>query len=319
MDVVPLRGIWAPASHHDGSSYCDGFKNWLSKDDFYIDSVDSNKKFILAIRNPQMWKTAMASDCIRIGINALQSLHSIRSSACFPKIGAWHLIQAYYAAFFAAHSTLRLFGRPFSYFEQGHSKQISDRANSESVCHNAALCKGNYAGVYDSNNHSIEFTYKSDSHKDLWATYVHFLRKISLQVLEERGLQKDLTEASQELDNIAEMLCRNKRYPNGNWLSIVRNEVNYKSPPSVWFPFAKNKTASDTLFDSLREWRSNKYNSLNCMNKKTEYEQYFATCLLVVHLTSNLLDDYVSISTNGCRSATLYGRFSNLSKSTFEV
>lgn len=261
----------------------------------------------------------MAADCVRYGINALQSLHAIRSSTCFPKLGAWQIIQAYYAAFFAAHSILRLFGQPFSNLELGHSRQICDRAKIEMGYDNVRLQKGNYLGKYDSNFHTVQFSYKRDSHKDLWATYVNFLDEISMEVLTVSGLRQDIADISNELTAIAELLRKSGAVPQGNWLSLVRNEVNYKAPADSWFPFSKNPTTSRSFFDSLNTMRNGSFHAVDCVGQKTELERFLATCLLVVQLTNKLLEDYVLVSADKCRFATLFQKFTNQAKGTFEV
>ncbi len=69
----------------------------------------------------------MAHDAVRFSLNSLQTVHSIRASIQFQKMSAWHLIQAYYASFFAAHSTLRLFGRPFTQLDTSNYRRFPTR------------------------------------------------------------------------------------------------------------------------------------------------------------------------------------------------
>jgi hypothetical protein len=319
MDVTPLRSLWAHASLHDRSVYCHGFKEWLSSGDFFLDSFQEKGGFELSIRDKNRWKSAMASDSIRYGINALQSVHSIRASDQFPKLGAWPIIQAYYSAFFAAHSILRLFGRPFSYLEPGHANDICLRAKTELSCVKPKLPSGSYFGKFDQNLQKIEFVHKKKSHEHLWAGFADLLNDISKRVLLVRGLEKNLAEVSIELSEIIQLLNQNGRFPNGNWLSVVRNNINYKASEHSWFPFSKNTVSSRELFDSLSTLRNGSFAADDCKGRRTEEERVIATCLLIVNLSNELLTDYVLISAEKCRYAILFRKFSNQAKGSFEI
>jgi hypothetical protein len=319
MDVSPLRSLWAPASHHDRTVPCHGFKEWLSSGDFYLDSFRESDEFELSIRDRNRWKSAMASDSVRYGINALQSVHSIRASDQFPKLGAWPIIQAYYAAFFAAHSILRLFGRPFSYLEFGHARDICSRAKIELNYTKPKLSSGSYSSEFDQNRQKVTFSHKKSSHEHLWASFVDLLSEISNSVLLVRGLEKVSAGVSIEISDIVDLLKQNGRYRNGNWLSIVRNEVNYKASEYSWFPFSKNTVSSRELFGSLSILRNGRFAVDDCRGRKTEEERVVATCLLIVKFSNELLDDYVTVAPDNCRYAVLFSKFSNQAKGSFEI
>lgn len=319
MRYAGLRSSWANASLYQGRNTCAGLKPWLSADDFFIDRIPDDKNFVLSPRDMNLWKSAMTYDAVRFGINSLQTVHSIRTSAQFPKLGAWHLIQAYYASFYAAHSVLRLFGRPFTQLEAGHVDHIRRRGKTEGISVPASLSSGSYIGRYDPNLNIVEFSWRKESHRDLWSAFTSFLDDLSAQTLRARGMPRDLAELSGELQAIADLLRKQSKSPSGNWLSTIRNEINYRSPDEVWFPFTKNTPDSSEMFERVKAWRNNKLTALDCAGMPSKHEKFFSICLILVQLCKALMLDYSAVAPKACAAAPLLRRFIGLSEQTYEV
>lgn len=322
MKVEYLRPFWTSVLLHEHDRLSNGFKNWLAQADYDVDRVDSSQDFVVSVKDKHFFASALASDVASYGIHALQSIHSIQTSATFPKINAWHLIKAYYAAYFAAHTILRLTGRPFTNLESGHVKevlrlaQVSGAPVSPKV---HSMMSGNYELSYDSNQRTIVAAYKADSHKDLWATFHKLISKMSIDVLRAKGPSRDLQDISGALSKLVDILDNNGGLRGaGNWLSVVRNEVNYRTLDDIWFPFKKNSTQSAALFIRGRLWRTSAIKIAELSEKLPPYERFFLTCLYIVQLMNLLVSDYGAVSKE-CRSFKLYSHYVSRENGSGEI
>lgn len=318
MNITYLRTLWFDFSFEDSKQNDVGFKGWLSNENYYINATSEKKSFSLFVREASEFKRAISCDGFRFGVNALQSVHGIRGNPTFPKLSAWHLIQAYYAAFFAAHSTLRIFGRPFINLEAGHAKFIKTKAIRESV-EPFAISSGNHYTQYDPNSRELTFFHQDDSHKDLWKQYVTLLDHLSTDIFTARGTSDELANVSSFLSEVAALLRRNSCGSAGNWLSTFRNEINYRSHEEVWFPFSRNTVDAADIFHAVRQWKDGRLLTSDCHRQKSEIALYFSTCLLIVQIGTQLLDDYCVLLKNNPSYAVLFQKFANLSKDSFEV
>jgi hypothetical protein len=316
MDITPLRAIWALGSYEPQIPPESGLRHWLSQDNYYVDSISSAKMFQLACRDRAEFRSAMAFEAIKFSLNCQQTLFGIRSINEFPRISAWHLIQAYYAAFFASHSTLRLFGRAFSQLETGHVDHISFRAASEAAIFQK-LEKGHFDVQFDENQATVRFAHGGESHKGLWKCYVNLLKYVSTKVLQVRGNSRTLHEISTQFSGLETLLRSGGGRDSGNWLSIIRNEVNYRGPDAVWFPFSKNKTQSEDLFRKSSAWRLGQLTPMDCLIAKTEYEKFFMTCVLVCQFNIHLMDDYCDIVDKKHPSIKNFIKYRNLTRENF--
>lgn len=316
MDIVPLRAIWTHGSYEPSIPPDSGLKHWLSKENYYVDSISSAKLFQLACRDRSEYRSAMAFEAIKFSLNCQQTLFGIRSIVEFPRISAWHLIQAYYAAFFAAHSTLRLFGRSFSQLESGHVDQISLRAATEAGI-SQKMEKGHFDVQFDYNQATVKFAHGGESHKGLWKCYVNLLSYVSTEILRVRGNSRTLQDISNQFTDLENLLRSGGGRDSGNWLSIIRNEVNYRGPDAVWFPFSKNKIQSEDLFRKTSVWQMGKLTSIDCQIAKTEYEKFFMTCVLISQLNIHLLDDYCEIVSKKHPAIKNFIKYRNLTRRNF--
>ena len=295
-----------------------GFKGWLSSENFYLNTPIEPKNFSVFVRDPEEFKQATAQESFRMGLNSLQSMYEIRKNPAFPKLSSWHVIQAYYAAFFAAHSTLRIFGEFFTNFENGHSKIIAEHALREHSV-TCAINSGNFHAVFDPSSNVLSFNFEKESHRDLWKVYCRLLDRLSIEVLLVRGTKEVLTDISTSLSDLRDLLHRGKGKDSGNWLSIFRNEVNYKSTSEAWYPFTGNQTETEKVFSFAKKWRDGTVCVADCLAKSSDMEVFFLTSILVVQVSNQLLSDYASVAGTKNKYANLYQKFEDLARTTFDV
>ncbi|TNZ65346.1 hypothetical protein CGK42_24295, partial [Vibrio parahaemolyticus] len=71
---------------------------------------------------------SFAFDINRMATSSFESIHGIEPNQNFPKSIGWLVVRLYYAAYYAAHAILRLFGISCSQFDQQESRVITEIA-----------------------------------------------------------------------------------------------------------------------------------------------------------------------------------------------
>lgn len=279
-------------------------KLWLSEGNYYVNN--SPPDLSLYCQMAGEIRKCMSLDAFRFATHSAQTVFELEKTSAYPKLTSWRAIQAYYAAYFSAHAILRFFGKSFSHLESGHVQFLKARCNSEAG-YLPNLPASYYIIDFSPSDQNITFHKYSESHKDLWRSFEGLLRKTSLDALSIRASEIRRQELSQVFSDLADALSMRGEYPAGNWLSIVRNEVNYKSMQGVWYPFSKSTPSFDALMGKVRDWRkcSNDLENPNLI--KNELERFFITAFSVVDMGLSIGLDYQEIvDGSGRRSADFF-------------
>lgn len=294
MQTTLLRQIWQNSSYVTEIKDHSGFKGWLAKEDFYIDSYKDEKEFALFVRDKDHFKKAISYDAFRFTVNSLQSIAEIRPNPSYGKISAWCIIKAYYASFFSAHALLRLFGRPFVHLDTGHVNIIRDHLKNETNKH-SKINSGNYALNFDANHGKLKFSHVKDSHKDLWNEFLVLCRYLSTEVLNIKAPSEDLANLQNYFDDLGKILTKNGTIESGNWLSTFRNDVNYKSYNAAWYPFTKNDINFEEFLRKMQQWRKTPLTPSLALQNKSELEWSLHLSVIIIQTTFRIIDDYKSI------------------------
>ena len=70
--------------------------------------------------------------------------------------------------------------------------------------------------------------------------------------------------------------------PRGNWLSLVRNQVNYHHKYGVWFPYKERQRYYAGLMASVDAWRKEPDTIFIWPQAGREVQQFVETCVLIV-------------------------------------
>jgi len=224
---------------------------------------------------------------------AIESIEGIQKEPFFHKCSAWLVIRAYYASFFAAHALLRIFGRSCTQLEGEHAAKVFEMALAQGKANGITKIEsGFYSAMIDYELGKVHFKKLKDSHADTWSEFnrlIHFLmdnlehtispaknREISFDYL------KDLK------SNISRSGCATK----GNWLSNVRNNVNYRHEYGVWFPYINSLLKCDDIIRLARYWKDDPQLSLR-LQMRNELELFIATCVSVVSLLRDIINEAI--------------------------
>lgn len=308
-DLDLLRALWVPLSFVADENCSQSLKVWLSEGNYYINNAQPGLS--LFCQNKDELKKCFSLDAFRFASHAAQTVHEMEKSTAYEKLTSWRVIQAYYAAYFAAHAILRFFGKSFSHLESGHVAFLRGRCQSEAG-YTPTLPSSYYLIESCPTTQNLSFTRCDESHKDLWKCFLALITALEQQVLTLRASQERLQEISANFLDLRESLTNRGRFPAGNWLSNVRNEVNYKSLEGVWFPFSKSTPSFESLLGKVKDWRVGEVNLGRPEFEKNELTRFFATALLVVDFCISLTLDYGSLVNRAGRRSSDFSRLVRL-------
>lgn len=220
----------AKKSSHD-------FKAWIATQNYFIDNDISSSSFSLRVVDSTFAKS-LANDCDRFTRANLETICSIQTIKVFQKSSAWPIISAYYASFFAAHAFLRIFGISYSSLTHDHLKKIVEQAKlfGKDAGHNS-INSGYYKCTFDKATSVITCDKMEDSHADLWVCFLSLVKKLINDLPNVSAISQDKLDSMELLSNIKTIITQ-KNGSRGNWLSIIRNSVNYQGSHGSWYPYA---------------------------------------------------------------------------------
>lgn len=300
-DVELLRPLWVPKSLSYDEDCKQSVKLWLSDGNYYVNNSPPDLSLFCQIT--EEIKKSLSLDAFRFAAHAAQTVFELEQTSAYPKLTSWRVIQTYYAAYFAAHAILRFYGRSFSHLENGHVQFLKTRCESEAG-YIPTLPSTYYLIEFSPEKQNLTFTQCSESHKDLWKSFNGLLREISTNSLTLLASDSRRQAFSQVFSNLSDALCQRGQYKSGNWLSIVRNEVNYKSLHGVWYPFSKATPEFSELMSKIKDWRRGVGDLGNPNYPKNDLERFFVTAFSVINFSLSLAQDYQQIvESTGRRSA----------------
>lgn len=280
-------------------------KGWLANQNYFIDSDIQKSQFSIRPSQPNEVAQALAHDLNRMSCAAFESAAGVGPDITIPRSLAWGAIRSYYSAFFAAHAFMRMFGSGCVQLETDHVNKIFSSATLFGKTGTLnALDAGFFHVEISPNFDSLTFVRLRDSHKDTWGTLINVIEKIDNAIPSATALSKHKIDASALLTDLKSGLSRagsNK----GNWLSTMRNSINYQQSHGVWFPFSSKEARADLLDSASRSWLTAP--SPRGTTHATDLENFFQTSTGLVTLCRELIcaaaalhDPMNPVVRNGC-------------------
>jgi hypothetical protein len=264
-------------------------KGWIANQYYFVDDDIDLDTFELRPTNSASLFAAYANDCNRMAIAAIESAVGLCLDSTLRDSGAWGVIRAYYAAFFAVHSILRMYGVSCTQLEQVHADKIYQIAQlvSRDGGH-ARLQNGFYSIEITGNPTVVRFAKYKDSHAGTWRRFLELVDSLSSGSRELSALSQDKLDAISLLTRIRSGITKSSRYSTGNWLSKLRNNVNYQHTHGVWFPYEQKVIAQTCIPHMSRAWKL-QASDLPCSLGNGEIEYFFEVVLLIMSFFRELL------------------------------
>lgn len=272
------------------------FKSWLTHGTYLIDgTITSKTSFILRLNNDYNINLSLSNDINRFAQAAVESVENILYNEKLVKSASWNTIKLYYASFFSIHSIMRLFGWSFVQLENLHLRKIMDiaKATNTNGTFNS-LDSGFYLVKYDNTNKIITFIKKKDSHKDAWNSFQELIILLNNKIqASNKVLDSEKDDIQDFIFNIKDIITKEGN-TSGNWLSYIRNKVNYQHSYQSWYPYGGEDYAK-LLKNRNFDWRRD-VDSFDLSLEKPEIETLYITTNLLVSLLHNLLNFNYSLT-----------------------
>lgn len=303
-----IQPFWMPGLNAMTGKQEYGCVEWIFKQGYAIHTSVSSSQFTLAISSHQDILHPFAFDCNRLASASFETMHFIQQSEHLPKSFAWLIVKSYYAAFFSAHAIIRILGISCSYLEQQQTKKIDQVANNYGYSQGVKISPGYYKCQYDNSRKQLfcDKASKGGSHENFWEIFCNIVKKLSSDILS-AGRPTDLSQqVSVKLDEIHRILCH-ENHSKGNWLSHIRNKVNYRHEFNAWFPYSgMRKQNIDKIYSICSLWQQDPMNINLVIGSKSNINLFTSACSFIVGLCRTLIQDMSNRCPNG-KSYLSYG------------
>lgn len=273
-------------------------KGWIANQNYFIDTDLVQNDFFIRASDKEYLKAALANDCNRMASAAIESISGMQVDGVLKRSGAWGVIRAYYAAFFSVHSIMRMFGISCSQLEQVHVGKIYESARAVGKTGSVTrLDRGFYAIKIDEDFSSVSFQKYKNSHKDTWGEFLTLIEQLIGDSPNVTAMGKYKVEAVDILISVKRGITRSRCTEKGNWLSEMRNSINYKHSHGVWFPYERKPVAPSYIQKIGSDWMK-PVDAHNLGLSSGDIEAFFEVTLLLNCLFRELLVSCMDKSSN---------------------
>lgn len=313
-----IRHLYIPYLNAISSSLPMGIRGWLAGSNHFIPhNGQANDCFEITLYDINEFIQAWAGDVVRLSSASLETVNNISESIKSKKFLAWQLVQYYYSAFYAAHATLKIcsFG-----LVQIDNNIISNIKRVASSCGNrliGQINKGLYCVELNPSQSKVVF-YKikryDDSHRGLWNRYADFidvLRGISVVTGSHDSMCVRAWNGSEPLPKSvysqlprsdAEVIVQRLELVkktmdirgDNNWLSSVRNNINYNQNYGVWFPYKEFQSKYDKLVSMSSLYMNMATSDVLKYDHGYDLEEFVKCCQIIMAINRELLIDLES-------------------------
>ena len=242
----------------------EGIRDWILSSSYRLEQSPRKKNVGLLVDTSTDFVEAIAFDIGRYSSAAIETMQQIKAAEGKLYASGWIVIRAYYSSYFAANTLMRLFGHFCTNLEQRHIAAIHEMASLYEVplpvSDKSRLSPGTYAGRYSARDGSVVLRslhgVGGGAHKQFWFAFKEFLDAFDRDIGDCSLSKIQRTEARTSIRALLVALCQ-KNHPNGNWLSEIRNAVNYRLEYGAWHPYANSEILAEDLVETILEAFSN--------------------------------------------------------------
>lgn len=289
-----LRLSWTRGINNVSGPVTYGLRDWLLTGNYSVTSASSNL-FSLRYADPDDVLRAYGYDANRMACGALESILSISKVISLERSLAWLAIKLYYAAFYSAHSLMRLQGVSCTQLDSKEANKVSSVAQAYGITGAASLNSGFHVARIDPFSGTIEWTKLGSTgggtHESTWSEYLRQLNEMTKLISNSNLLRRDKVAIANKLTDFRDVLTQSN-CRSGNWLSRVRNDITYRHGQGVWFPHANSNDADKYLRLITQYLTQDPY--LNDIEKDDSFEAFVKACLFVTSITKATLLDMAS-------------------------
>lgn len=298
--VELLRSYSVSGLHNVQKGSESTFKAWITNTKYKISTPKKKDSFLLDVYDHNEIIRSYAFDINRMACSSFESMAGISCDSKFPKSIGWIIIRLYYSTYFSVHAILRIYGKSCTQFDHPQANAIDSVAKIYDQFQ-AGTPQGYFLCEYDCKNKLLECNQLGTTHKDVWNTFFKLLEQLANEIPTSSYLQTDRNEAVTYLFNLRELLSMKGKHSSGNWLSLVRNEINYSHSWGAWFPHSGSLGLHREIVRLISNW-SPKSTELLTVPDTSDKElplSYVEACLSTISLCKELVLDIHQLNTKG--------------------
>lgn len=303
--VESARLLWCSGLSSLKSKPAQGMQEWLSTAT-YAPAISGSAIELTGV-DVQNLLSALAFDINRSTSAASETLRNIVEVSQIPKSSAWHFVKIYYASLFYAHAMLRIWGRSPSYIRTSDLLSLRSALNAYGLSSPYKLQTGQF--ILRAQMAVPAVSIEADkggggTHEAIWREFFKALNDLRTAVQSAPFLSSD----KQDIDSrlvVASDLISNKG-ANVSWLSMMRNEIQYRQGYGLWFPYG-GKIKSSNLQADVQHLLSKSFDVQTILiSGGGDIERFWAACSTVIWLVRSVLGDMDSVA--GAKGFLRYGQ-----------
>ena len=242
-----------------------GMRRWLFESEHYVVIGSGENSVEICYYDENEVLSVWANDISRLSCAFLESVVNVTESSITSKFMAWNLVQYYYSAFYSAHSILKILGFGLIQLDGSIINKLKKKALAMGISFSSSICKGMYCVDFDTKNNKL-ILYKinryDDSHKGLWKRFFEVLCILNGEYIVTGSYgndcvrlknvyegtpgslfgkveKNDALDAQNRIEQLKGIMNLNG---DQNWLSYVRNLINYNHALGSWYPYVNIST-----------------------------------------------------------------------------
>lgn len=296
VSIDLLRAFTIPGLESIKSKETITFKAWVTNTKFKVTEEKQKDSFILDVYEEREILAALAFDINRMANSSFESIAGITKESNFPKSIGWLIIRLYYSSYFSTHALLRFFGISCTQIDGPQASAINKAYNLYQLDpKRLGTSAAYYECKYVHKENKVYGRTLSNTHQDVWYTFYQLLEKIAEQIPTSDFLKTDRDESVTFLFELRKRLSKNNTYSKGNWLSNIRNNVNYSHTMGAWFPYSGSRVDHEKALRLVAAWTPKTENLTLYASSHDDVITYIETCLMITSLAKELILNFNSL------------------------
>lgn len=309
-----IRQLYVPKLNKISTYSAAGLRTWLARSDNFIPAgINQPDCFEISLYDISESLSAWAGDIVRLACAAFETVDGITEVLDRKKFLAWQLVEYYYSAFYSAHCTLKICGFGLTQLDSQIIQNIKNRADTLGITF-PNIQKGVYCVKINPNAAKITFyqiNRYNDSHRGLWRRYVDFLNVLNgvsvvTDSLDSNCIRKrEVTEPypqsvyaqmplqdAEIIVNRLEMIKKSlNKKGDCNWLSSIRNLINYNHLFGIWYPYRAYKSEYDRLVSMRSLYMKDPLSQSFCFENEIELIEFVKCCQIINAINKEIIVD----------------------------
>jgi len=241
-------------------------------------------------KEPNPLTLALAADCSRFSVAALQSMLRIGDDLLERDNAGWSIVKLYYSAFYAAHGIVRLLGESCSYFDRSHINQLIRVGEAIGRKPTFGMERGVYHCILSDDATQLNCKKAGGggggAHEVFWGIFGNKIQLLGEGVLTGSLIARDAQAVFSQLCLLSDAI---RRGANNSWLSVIRNELQYRHQHKVWFPEQISLTDRRALSRIAAGWSGDPMQVDLDRRRVGDLGQFVSCCTFLVALLHTML------------------------------